>query len=169
MDGIDSLFEHVFRFGTPEQLKLFEENLKLWVATVDMNKRPQHFDSFDTDSAMLVTQWSSLMEDIGQVQFYEPQWTSMEELEPELFESGETPVLPEPTNPNRKQVSPTTRFEILVRDGFRCQICGATAQDRVRLEIDHRIPSSKGGETCVENLWTLCRTCNRGKRDRLVQ
>jgi 5-methylcytosine-specific restriction endonuclease McrA len=59
----------------------------------------------------------------------------------------------------------TLRFRILKRDGYRCQICGRTAQDGVKLEIDHKIARSKGGSDTEDNLWTLCFDCNRGKRD----
>jgi 5-methylcytosine-specific restriction endonuclease McrA len=57
------------------------------------------------------------------------------------------------------------RFRILKRDKYRCQICGRTAQDNVKLEIDHKIARSKGGGDTEGNLWTLCFDCNRGKRD----
>ena len=57
------------------------------------------------------------------------------------------------------------RFRILKRDGYRCQLCGRTAQDGVKLEIDHKIARSKGGDDTEGNLWVLCFDCNRGKRD----
>ncbi|RKX24889.1 MAG: hypothetical protein DRP45_07160 [Candidatus Zixiibacteriota bacterium] len=31
------------------------------------------------------------------------------------------------------------------------------------MEVDHKIPWSKGGETIEENLQTLCSECNQGK------
>lgn len=49
------------------------------------------------------------------------------------------------------------------RDNFRCKLCGRSAQDGVTLEVDHIKPVSKGGKTELNNLWTLCRDCNRGK------
>jgi 5-methylcytosine-specific restriction endonuclease McrA len=55
------------------------------------------------------------------------------------------------------------RFNILKRDAYKCQICGKTAQDGARLEIDHKHPKSKGGLDTEDNLWTLCFECNRGK------
>lgn len=57
------------------------------------------------------------------------------------------------------------RFIILKRDGYRCQICGRTAQDNIKLEVDHKLARSKGGSDDPTNLWTLCFDCNRGKRD----
>ena len=58
-----------------------------------------------------------------------------------------------------------TRFLVLKRDNFKCCSCGASpAKDpSVELHIDHIIPWSKGGETVVDNLQTLCSKCNIGK------
>lgn len=55
------------------------------------------------------------------------------------------------------------RFTVLKRDGYRCQICGRTTQDGIKLEIDHKVARSKGGSDDPSNLWTLCFDCNRGK------
>lgn len=58
-----------------------------------------------------------------------------------------------------------TRFLVLQRDNFCCCKCGASpAKDQtVELQIDHIIPWSKGGETVIDNLQTLCSKCNLGK------
>jgi len=57
------------------------------------------------------------------------------------------------------------RFKVLKRDNFTCKQCGASpAKDTsVELHIDHIVPWSKGGETIIENLQTLCQKCNLGK------
>lgn len=57
------------------------------------------------------------------------------------------------------------RFKIMQRDKFKCCLCGASpAKDSlVELHIDHIKPWSKGGETVMENLQTLCSKCNLGK------
>lgn len=67
----------------------------------------------------------------------------------------------------RSLMTPTLRYEILKRDNFRCQICGSTAQDGVKLHIDHIVPVSKGGHTTADNLRVLCDRCNLGKSDKL--
>ena len=61
------------------------------------------------------------------------------------------------------------RFKVLQRDHFKCCACGASpAKDSsVELHIDHIIPWSKGGETEIDNLQTLCSKCNFGKSDLL--
>ena len=59
------------------------------------------------------------------------------------------------------------RYNVLRRDNFTCQKCGATVQDGVKLEVDHIIPVSKGGKTNMNNLQTLCNRCNKGKCDKI--
>lgn len=67
----------------------------------------------------------------------------------------------------RSIMSDQLRYEILRRDGFKCQLCGATAEDGVKLHVDHIIPIAKGGKTIKSNLRVLCERCNLGKRDTL--
>ena len=85
------------------------------------------------------------------------------------------PVCQPPTknarNSNHKSVSRTIsdklRYQVLKRDHFKCCACGASpAKDPyVELHIDHIVPWSKGGETVLQNLQTLCSRCNLGKGD----
>lgn len=63
----------------------------------------------------------------------------------------------------RKKLTAKLRYEILKRDGFRCQICGASQEDGVKLHVDHIKPVARGGLTVSENLRTLCQSCNLGK------
>ena len=70
-------------------------------------------------------------------------------------------------NRERALMTDKLRYSILKRDGFRCQICGRSAQDGVKLHVDHIIPVSKGGKTVPSNLRTLCEDCNLGKSDEL--
>ena len=67
----------------------------------------------------------------------------------------------------RAKLSDSVRYDVLRRDGFRCLICGATAQDGVKLHVDHIFPVSKGGLTEMSNLRTLCERCNLGKSDKI--
>ena len=66
-----------------------------------------------------------------------------------------------------RTISSKLRYHVLKRDNFKCCACGASpAKDpAVELHIDHIIPWSKGGETTLENLQTLCSKCNIGKSD----
>lgn len=53
------------------------------------------------------------------------------------------------------------RRAVFVRDGHRCQYCGATAEN-----IDHVVPRSRGGKHVWENVVAACRPCNTRKEDR---
>jgi len=64
----------------------------------------------------------------------------------------------------RTGIPPKLRWEVLKRDKYVCQYCGACGPD-VELEVDHIIPVSKGGKTELSNLKTSCIECNRGKSD----
>lgn len=63
-------------------------------------------------------------------------------------------------------VNKCMRFDVFKRDNYRCRICGASpANDlKVTLHVDHIVPASKGGETVISNLQTLCSNCNFGKK-----
>lgn len=68
-------------------------------------------------------------------------------------------------------ISPQLRNEILERNGYTCQSCGAGPGDidpynrnrKVRLHIDHIIPVSQSGTKDPENLRVLCSACNQGR------
>lgn len=69
----------------------------------------------------------------------------------------------------KRDINLRLRFKVMQRDNFKCAICGSSpAKDpSVELHIDHIIPWSKGGETVIENLQTLCSKCNLGKSNLL--
>ena len=45
----------------------------------------------------------------------------------------------------------------------KCNICGKSKKNNEYLEIDHKIPLSKGGKTTRENLQALCHECHKKK------
>jgi 5-methylcytosine-specific restriction endonuclease McrA len=70
--------------------------------------------------------------------------------------------------------TPHDRKEILDRDNWTCQCCGIKVHDNSigewntpdKAHIDHIIPISKGGNSELNNLRVLCRTCNLVKNDK---
>lgn len=50
---------------------------------------------------------------------------------------------------------------VMQRDKFKCCACDASqsTDPTVKLHVDHIVPWSKGGETVLENLQTLCDKC----------
>lgn len=64
------------------------------------------------------------------------------------------------------------RFTRAVKDtakkifGSRCVFCGRETTDKPgpsKLEIDHAVPKSRGGNNTLDNAQTTCRSCNRKK------
>ena len=52
-----------------------------------------------------------------------------------------------------------TRFNVFLRDRFRCQYCGAPED----LTFDHVVPRSRGGQTTWTNIVAACAPCNLKK------
>ncbi len=75
-------------------------------------------------------------------------------------------IIPRKTS---RDVNLRLRFMVMQRDNFKCCACGASPATTpgAELHIDHIIPWSKGGETTIDNLQTLCNKCNLGKSDLL--
>jgi len=63
------------------------------------------------------------------------------------------------------KVPVSLRTKIMKRDGHRCVLCGATAED-AQLHVDHIISTDRGGLTEERNLRTLCAKCNFGKSNK---
>lgn len=70
----------------------------------------------------------------------------------------------------RRPIDNRLKYAVLQRDNSTCQRCGANIQNtpNVKLVIDHKLPVELGGETVIDNLWTLCSDCNGGKQSFFV-
>lgn len=60
---------------------------------------------------------------------------------------------------DRTGIPEEVRIAVWRRDNGRCVRCGS----RERLEYDHIVPVSRGGNNTVRNIELLCETCNRSK------
>ena len=58
-----------------------------------------------------------------------------------------------------------TRFNLFLRDEFRCQYCGADGADT----FDHVVPRSAGGRTVWTNVVAACPECNRKKSNKTLR
>ena len=56
-----------------------------------------------------------------------------------------------------------TRFNLFLRDEFRCQYCG----NRGDLTFDHVIPRASGGTTRCDNVVAACSPCNLKKANKM--
>jgi 5-methylcytosine-specific restriction endonuclease McrA len=64
-----------------------------------------------------------------------------------------------------QQTRALSRKNILMRDRYTCQYCGASGS-ATNLTLDHVIPRSRGGGSSWENLATCCHPCNNRKGNR---
>lgn len=70
----------------------------------------------------------------------------------------------------QRKLSKETRSQILDRNGFTCQMCGAAAGEphptdssrKTRLHIGHIVDKSLGGSDEYSNLRAICSVCNEG-------
>lgn len=68
------------------------------------------------------------------------------------------------TGYSKKDIKGALRIAVLERDAYRCKHCGT----HLNLTIDHIHPEVKGGKTELENLQTLCKSCNSKKGTKIV-
>lgn len=59
------------------------------------------------------------------------------------------------------------REYLLNLHNYTCQYCVGTTGDKI-LEIDHKVPRSRGGSDRVSNLTVACRTCNLAKSNHML-
>ena len=59
----------------------------------------------------------------------------------------------------KKKTCQELRLQVFERDAYRCKHCGT----QENLRVDHIHPESKGGLATMDNLQTLCTTCNSKK------
>lgn len=66
---------------------------------------------------------------------------------------------------SQERPAPLTRFNLFLRDDFRCVYCGQrhAVED---LTFDHLVARARGGTSSWENLVAACRSCNGRKGDR---
>lgn len=68
-------------------------------------------------------------------------------------------------------VSGRVRRRVLKRDsqgGQAQRVCPLCGEAKPELEFDHKQPRSRGGRSTAANLWLICKTCNRRKRDKTL-
>ncbi len=59
----------------------------------------------------------------------------------------------------KKKIGMKLRLEVYERDGFKCVTCGV----QKNLTLDHIKPEILGGASTIENLQTMCKSCNSSK------
>ena len=66
---------------------------------------------------------------------------------------------------DREAISGSVRYQVLLRAGRRCEMCGASVAEKA-IDVDHIIPRSLGGLNDISNYQALCWECNTNKGNR---
>jgi hypothetical protein len=151
------------RINIPEE-ELFENVANIWQA---LGRQPT---GKDLSKALGVSQFS-----LGTYEKRFKSWNNallafVDYIKKPNADTSEISIsLKDPSNNQQKRTAKKInwrlRATILIRDSCICQMCGASPSkdSSVTLHIDHIKPWTKGGETVIENLQTLCSVCNIGK------
>lgn len=68
----------------------------------------------------------------------------------------------------RRQIGKEVRRELWERENRRCGYCGIKI-GLCEVTVDHKIPLSRGGPDCRENMVCSCVGCNKLKADKTVE
>ncbi|OHD97008.1 MAG: hypothetical protein A3E21_05510 [Sulfurimonas sp. RIFCSPHIGHO2_12_FULL_36_9] len=135
--------------------ELFENLVEVWTS---LGRQPKY-----SDLTKDVSKYSS-----GTYEKRFGGWRKSLEAFVAWVNEGELPELnTEPQQSSQKRtprnINWRLRAMVLMKDGAKCKLCGATPQDGAKLHVDHIVPWANGGETVFENLQILCDKCNIGK------
>lgn len=105
-------------------------------------------------------------------------WVNSDRPESEEASKGSTSTVPSPkiatlgagnkaAGRTPREINLRLRFRVFQLDRFCCVACGRSPSSvpGLALHVDHILAWSRGGETVLENLQTLCEPCNLGKGD----
>ncbi len=160
--GIESTKEARF---TDDQL--FQNLEDVWMQLgrqPSMNEMVKPISKMGVDTYRRFGTWREALEKFVEVANRES--SEADEVEKnEPINDGTATSKSEINHKTKRDINWRMRWKVLNRDNFRCVSCGlspAIAPGTI-LHVDHIKPWSKGGETVLENLQTLCGTCNLGK------
>ena len=118
-----------------------------------------------------VTEWARRVRELRG----EEGWQILTHHDDNTLRPGEYRLAAEPPPPGTYQfsrsISGRLRSQVLERNGYTCQMCGAAAGERgitgrtVRIHIGHIVHRSQGGEDTLSNLRALCSDCNEGAQN----
>lgn len=128
------------------------------------------------EAAGPVTEWARRVRELRD----EEGWAIRTNTDDATLKPGEYLLVESPPEEGRyrfsRPVSSRLRAQVLERNGYTCQMCGAGAGERdierqgrpVRIHVGHIVDRIHGGKDELSNLRALCSTCNQGARN-LVQ
>jgi hypothetical protein len=153
--------------------ELFEEMERMWILK---GRQPRYYDEgFRINGKTYASRFGSWRKALEAFVSY----INSDDDEEEKNESVPSEVVIDTSNDKKptfkhktkRDINLRLRFKVMARDHFKCCKCGKSpaTDPSVILHIDHIHPYSKGGETIMENLQTLCSDCNLGKSDLIFE
>ena len=145
----------------------FENLLAVWTA---LGRQPKYREMNDTPSVVGGKAYSKRWGTWRKALHAFALRANSDEKSPDVIVSATSTISklkdqPTPSAAERRDIPLSLRYKVLVRDRFRCVLCGRSpaANPGLELHIDHRVAFSRGGKTVIENLRSLCKDCNLGK------
>lgn len=120
-----------------------------------------------------VTEWARRLRELRN----DEGWQILSHNDDAALKPGQYRLAAPPPSPEdyrfSKPISAGLRAQVIERNGYTCQMCGAGAGDpdphnpgrKVRLHVGHIVDRSLGGEDVLTNLRALCSTCNQGAKN----
>ena len=120
-----------------------------------------------------ITEWARRLRELRE----DEGWLIRSHVDDPTLKPGEYRLESSPPNIGEysftRPISKRVRAQVLERNGYTCQMCGAGAGDpdaenpgrTVRLHMGHIVDKSHGGRDTLSNLRVLCSTCNQGARN----
>ena len=122
-----------------------------------------------------VTEWARRLRELRN----DEGWPILSHNDDATLKPGEYKLTGNPPEGYRfsKSISSRIRAEVLERNGYTCQMCGAGAGESdpenpnrtVRLHVGHILDRSHGGSDAQSNLRALCSACNQGAKNLTTQ
>ena len=168
-------FDHPLGGGTKNkvtQIECFEEIEKIWIelgrqpTTIDIKKGCSKYSLHIYERRF--GSWRKALEAFVSYINSDQEIEEIKDEHTSKIQTSESENC-ELIHKTKRDISLKMRFMVMKRDDFKCCLCGRSPATTPGLElhIDHIIPWSKGGETVIDNLQTLCSDCNLGKSDLL--
>lgn len=157
-------FEAMARVGSKERIRQFLRAHLGEVVTARQLKEEVGPD---------VTEWARRVRELRQ----DEGWKIESNHDDINLKPGEYRLVELPSSPEgyrfSKPISTRLRAQVLERNGYTCQMCGAGAGEpdenhpgrTVRLHIGHIVDRSHDGKDTLSNLRALCSTCNQGAKN----
>ena len=120
-----------------------------------------------------VTEWARRLRELRE----DEGWQIRSNVDDSSLKPGEYRLAEPPPDPSEYQfkrpLSARIRAQVRERNGYTCQMCGASAGEddpenpgrKVRLHVGHIVDRIHGGRDELSNLRALCSTCNQGARN----